>query len=527
MNVVGIAPFKNKSIMRILLTAGTFALLSIICLTQSSGQRVKSTTYSASSDWQKVVLKSTLPATTQARRPDAPTRSTSAENVDFRPAFTGDFATNRNGWKAGNQGDYYYQIGLGRYSIRKRNTNTKEAAFSTVELPATINLNLADVFTIKVDVLADSGQVPSGGILFGVLDSLNYGAFTLNAKGEVSIIRVENGQTTSDYMPGDYFLPGVLVEKNRNRLMIERRGQGLRFYINAQEIRSSPYPFKMLPGNGIGVTSSGYWTSFQKLSVTLGLNSGTYTPMAVPATSRPVEPVLPPGESVIKNTPIPVEVDSSASTTSSPSGAPSAPIGSPDKSTKSTRPAVATFSDSFDRNTHGWFVGTRKGYEFELNKGSYYIRPLPDAKQKAGRCYVDLPASLNLTKAESFTISVEMTAAPDEVPTGGILYGVQDVENMMQFSIANQNDVVLKSIAKGRTSASYMPGQQSASGVPINKDTNLLTISKQQNKLYFYINGQEIADSPHEFRPFKGNSIGFITGPSAMKFKNLLVIVEK
>ena len=226
--------------MRIYLTTSIFLLLSVICLAQSSGQRMKPTIYSASSDWQKVVLKSTLQATTQYRRASPSGQSTPTEKVDFRPAFTGDFATNRNGWKAGNRGDYYYQIGLGRYSIRKRNANTREAAFSTVELPATINLNLADVFTIKVDMLADSGQVPSGGILFGVLDSLNYCAFTLNGKGEVSIIRVANGQTFSDYMTGDYFLPGVLVEKNRDRLMIERRGQGLHFYINAQEIRSSP-----------------------------------------------------------------------------------------------------------------------------------------------------------------------------------------------------------------------------------------------------------------------------------------------
>ena len=56
-------------------------------------------------------------------------------------------------------------------------------AFSAVELPVSVNLNQADVFTIKVDVLADSGQVPAGGLLFGVKDSLNYCAFTLNARG--------------------------------------------------------------------------------------------------------------------------------------------------------------------------------------------------------------------------------------------------------------------------------------------------------------------------------------------------------
>ncbi|MFD2933436.1 hypothetical protein [Spirosoma flavum] len=286
--------------MRLLLTIGFITLLLVNSFGQSAGRRVKSVTCSASSEWQKVTLKqtarlqanqtgsgltapvrqATAPPTVQ---PELPTRVNSnvavsapstaplsGGNPDFRPAFTGDFATNRNGWKAGNKGDYYYQIGLGRYSIRKRNTNTQQVAFSAVELPADINLNTADIFTIKVDVLADSGRVPTGGLLFGVRDSLNFSAFTMNGKGEVSIIRVANGKTFSDYMPGDFFSPGVSVEKNRNRLSIQRKGDVLHFYINAQEIRSSPYPFKMLSGNGIGLTSSAYWTSFQKLSVTLG-----------------------------------------------------------------------------------------------------------------------------------------------------------------------------------------------------------------------------------------------------------------
>ena len=188
----------------------------------------------------------------------------------YRPAFTGDFATNRNGWKAGNKGDYNYQIGLGKYNIRKRNVNTSQVAFSYVPLPGYINLNIAETFTIKVDVVADSSRIPVGGLLFGVADSLNYCAFSLNSKGEISIIRVANGQTFSDYMTGDFFQPGVLVDINRNRLMIRRNGQALHFYINDREVRSSPYPFRMLPGNGIGLTTTGYWTSFQKLTVTLG-----------------------------------------------------------------------------------------------------------------------------------------------------------------------------------------------------------------------------------------------------------------
>lgn len=282
--------------MRLFFTIGFVTLLWLGSFTQSAGQRQKSVIYSASSVWQKVVFKQTTrlggnrpvgpskapprpsaePAEPEAvtKLPETATTPVASSTVSvpgYRPAFTGDFVTNRNRWKAGNLGDYYYQIGLGSYSIRKRNVNTRRVAFSSVPLPPTINLNNADIFTMKADVLADSGQVPTGGLLFGVKDSLNFCSFTLNARGEVSIKREVNGQTISDYMPGDFFAPGVPIEKNRNRLMIRRRGEYLHFFINDREIRSSPYPFRFLSGNGIGLTSSGYWTSFQKLSVTIGL----------------------------------------------------------------------------------------------------------------------------------------------------------------------------------------------------------------------------------------------------------------
>ena len=179
--------------MRFFLTLAFTVLFLVNSFAQSTGRRPKTAIFSASSEWQKVTLKPTSALTVSpSGRPTiaveksasspasqaapvtvtnptevmAPARTAPypTVNSDYHPAFTGDFATNRNGWKAGIKGDYYYQIGLGSYSIRKRNTNTTQVAFSTVELPADINLNHADVFTIKVDVLADSGQVPSGGL---------------------------------------------------------------------------------------------------------------------------------------------------------------------------------------------------------------------------------------------------------------------------------------------------------------------------------------------------------------------------
>ncbi|RYC68112.1 hypothetical protein [Spirosoma sordidisoli] len=257
-------------------------------------RRAKDVVYSASSDWQKVTLRpaaarrpatptasASVPTPASAATPDGPAtaaappsspptrRPAPAADPGYRPAFTGDFATNRNGWKAGVKGDYQYQIGLGKYNILKRRA-TQQAAFSFVPLPTAINLNIAEEYTIKVDIVADSGRIPTGGVVFGVRDSTTYSAFLLNGNGDIAIVRMADGQTFSDYMPGDYFKPGVALDKNRNRLIIRRKGDLLHFYINEQEVRSSPYPFKMLSGNGIGVTTTGYWTSFQKLTVTLG-----------------------------------------------------------------------------------------------------------------------------------------------------------------------------------------------------------------------------------------------------------------
>lgn len=246
---------------------------SAFCQSPAAGPQP--TIQSASSTWERVLLEAPTRPRADANIVTStvyrPTRTAPANPDGYRPAFTGDFATNRNGWKAGHEGDYSYKIGSGTYDIQKLNARTQQAAFSFVELPTNIDLNQSSQFTIKVDVVADSGRVPTGGIVFGVKDSLNYNAFTTNQAGQVVIVRVVNGQPLSDYMSAIPVRAGVPLDKNRNRLSIRRNRGALRFYVNEQEIRSSPYEFRLLSGNGIGVTSSGYWTSFQKLSVTTGL----------------------------------------------------------------------------------------------------------------------------------------------------------------------------------------------------------------------------------------------------------------
>jgi len=507
----------------------------------AQNRRTKIVTYSAASPWTDVTLQAPArPAPVSPRPVARPVGTPPAEG--YRPAFTGDFVTNRNGWQAGSIGDYQYQIGTGVYNVRKRNPATKQTAFSFVPLPSQINLNLADFFTIKADVVSESGRVPVGGVAFGVSDSLTYTAFLLDNTGQVSIRRRDAGRTFSDYMPGDYFNPNLVVNNNRNQLIIRRKRDWLHFYVNEQEIRTSPYPFRMLGGNGIGVLTDGDWTSFQKLSVTLDAPV-SIAPATVPAiatvTPAPVQPVsvMPtpaqpaPAQSAPPQTQARPPVDEqqlmtpAPKTNAAPPGKTTAAAAPAGGASREARAGAKTFTDMFTRNEHGWLTGKRKGYEFEIANGSYYIRRLPGADQESGRCYVNLPATLNLNTARSFTISVEMTTAPGQTPQGGLLLGVQNVENLVQFALADQQQVVIRSLAAGRSQTDYLPGKRMAAGVPINPDRNQLTVTKQDDKLFFSVNGQEISGSPYLFRPFKGNAIGFIAGESDIKLQNLTVQV--
>ncbi len=509
-----------------------FGFLFIALLIWQAGmaqnRRAKTVTYSAASAWTTVTLQATARPAPPAPRRSGTRPAAPAPADGYRPAFTGDFVTNRNGWQAGSIGNYQYQIGTGVYNVRKRSPDTKQVAFSFVPLPAQINLNLADYFTIKADVVSESGRPPVGGITFGVSDSLTFTAFQLDNTGKVSIRRLDNGRTFSDYMPGDYFNPNVVVNNNRNQLIIRRKRDFLHFYVNEEEIRTSPYPFKMLGGNGIGIITTGEWTSFQKLSVTLDapVSVGTTQTVSAPASGVVRAPVQP--QPTINNeqlmaaeppkdagTPKPAAPDAGVPTPVT--AKPSAPAGG------ASRPRERSFVDAFTRNQHGWLTGKRKGYEFEIADGSYYIRRLPSAAQESGRCYVNLPASLNLNTAQSFTISVEMTTAPGQAPQGGLLLGVQNVDNLVQFALADQQQVVVRSLTMGLSQAEYMSGKRMPAGVPINPDRNKLTVTKQADKLFFFVNGQEIAGSPYEFKPFKGNGIGFIAGETDIKLQNLVV----
>ena len=192
-----------------------------------------------------------------------------------------------------------------------------------------------------------------------------------------------------------------------------------------------------------------------------------------------------------------------------------------------------SFLDVFADNRNGWLTGKRNGFELEIaDDNSYYIRstrPVEAGRSlpRPGRSYIKLPDNLNLNKADTFTVSVEMVMPPGVAPDGGLLIGVKDTSNYCQFRLLDKAKVALYTRIDGISQPSYMTGKPTLAKVPIDAKRNTLTIRRTGPELHFFINGKEVEDSPHPYRPFKGNGVGFITYANAVKFQYLTVQMGK
>ncbi|MEZ0542990.1 hypothetical protein [Fibrella arboris] len=190
------------------------------------------------------------------------------------------------------------------------------------------------------------------------------------------------------------------------------------------------------------------------------------------------------------------------------------------------KPAVRTFLETFADNHNGWLTGKRNGFDLEIAKDSYYIRK-QKSDNRPGRTYIKLPDDLNLNRADTFTVSVEMIIPPTVEADGGLLIGVKDTSNYCQFRVIGTSKVALYTRVNGVAQPNYMMGKPTAAKVAISSTRNTLTIRRTGEQLHFFLNGKEVEDSPHPYRPFKGNGVGFINFAEAVKFQYLTVQLGK
>lgn len=211
----------------------------------------------------------------------------------------------------------------------------------------------------------------------------------------------------------------------------------------------------------------------------------------------------------------------------------SARTGNPARTPGSTRPTTTgrptnrSFLETFANNRNGWLTGRRNGFELEITNDGYYIRRQSETVGRPGRSYIKLPDNLTLNQADTFTVSVEMVTPANISPDGGLLVGVKDTSNYCQFRVLGTSKVALYTRVNGTAQSGYMVGKPTAAKVAISPTRNTLTVRRTGQFLHFYVNGREVEDSPHPFRPFKGNGVGFISFAEAVKFQYLTVQLGK
>ena len=193
----------------------------------------------------------------------------------------------------------------------------------------------------------------------------------------------------------------------------------------------------------------------------------------------------------------------------------------------SAKPTTRTFLETFADNHNGWLTGKRNGFDLDVTKDSYSIRKQKSNVSRPGRSYIKLPETLNLNRADTFTVSVEMVVPSNVELDGGLLIGVKDTSNYCQFRVISTSKVALYTRVNGVAQSNYMMGKPTAAKVPISPTRNTLTIRRTGEQLHFYINGQEVEDSPHPYRPFKGNGVGCISFAEAVQFQYLTVQLGK
>ncbi len=249
------------------------------------------------------------------------------------------------------------------------------------------------------------------------------------------------------------------------------------------------------------------------------------TPAPVVSVTKPV-----PTSSLSVSAPAPTPpVSTTSATVSVPTTPQPVAAASTSAATRTDAPAKLTFAERFDDNHNFWSDGTIDGYTYELAPfyNSYFIRREAGKRSsKPGLTFVALPADIDLNRAESFTLSVDIIVPKDSPFDGGLMFGALNDKNYCHFQLRGEKEASIKWVVNGGNMASYMPGTYLPTGKLIQPLRNTLRVVKEKDQLHFFINDRELQESPYDFRQFRGNKVGFISSGDAVKFQNLTVVVS-
>ncbi len=196
------------------------------------------------------------------------TRAVAPFKIPTGPGFIETFSEeNPNRWFTGLRAGFTYALNTIGYQIERRSADTNRFALSWHLLPKKLILNKMDTFLVQVDLFSRSDMYPNGGLLFGVADALNYNQVRLIGKDKVVVQQIVRGNLNPAFASVTLSTATVALRPGRNRVAVWRRGNQLHVFVNDRELPTSPFPFRGLRGNGVGVMLAGNWLAFRNLTV--------------------------------------------------------------------------------------------------------------------------------------------------------------------------------------------------------------------------------------------------------------------
>ncbi len=160
------------------------------------------------------------------------------------------------------------------------------------------------------------------------------------------------------------------------------------------------------------------------------------------------------------------------------------------------------FTDRFVDNRSGWTVGKEHGHTLEIKNGNYFLA--------SGASAFLVSQDVPLDESRNFEIEVRMKLTSGE-RSALIQWGGSGKDNYFFYGFTHDQTMLLGK--KDRNWPSSLADSKKVSSLSPN-DWNVLSIRKQGDKYYFFVNYGFVDIA--SYSPFEGKSIGFYVGSASI-----------
>ncbi len=175
------------------------------------------------------------------------------------------------------------------------------------------------------------------------------------------------------------------------------------------------------------------------------------------------------------------------------------------------------FSEYYNNNKRNWSQTNNKNITTSVRNGHYYF----SHKRDVNAWLTWTNTKIKINQYQDFFIQSNMKKVSGVNNYGyGIAWGLKDANNNFYFQVSGNGYYKVTKLKNGKYK--YLIKWKKSKYIKQNRSTNKLGVKKVGNRIYFYINNNQV-DSM-SFQPFMGNKVGYrIDMRQAIEIQDLVV----